>query len=293
MIPQTRRNFLVTSLATTSVLAAPALLRAQPASPPRVRRNASTMVVTDPFFADYSDAVTALHELDLGGLDGWRKQALLHLEFCPHGAADFLAWHRHYITIFEIICGELLGKPEFALAYWDWSSADGELPRPFFDNGGLNVEFWRDEANASHPNWAGGRPVRTSPTRGITAGFGLQDDPARGGSFTARNISRIKRLDRFNLFQRRLEGSPHNNGHVVVGSGGGHVGNGMSPLDPAFWLHHCNIDRIWAEWQFDGNGTPNLDRKYEGQLVDASGMVIDGDFTADNARNTNRPGLHI
>jgi hypothetical protein len=22
-----------------------------------------------------------------------------------------------------------------------------------------------------------------------------------------------------------------------------------SPNDPVFWLHHCNIDRLWAEWQ--------------------------------------------
>jgi hypothetical protein len=22
----------------------------------------------------------------------------------------------------------------------------------------------------------------------------------------------------------------------------------MSPLDPIFWLHHCNIDRIWDSW---------------------------------------------
>jgi len=22
-----------------------------------------------------------------------------------------------------------------------------------------------------------------------------------------------------------------------------------SPADPVFWLHHANIDRLWAEWQ--------------------------------------------
>ena len=22
-----------------------------------------------------------------------------------------------------------------------------------------------------------------------------------------------------------------------------------SPNDPVFWLHHCNIDRLWAEWR--------------------------------------------
>lgn len=22
-----------------------------------------------------------------------------------------------------------------------------------------------------------------------------------------------------------------------------------APNDPVFWLHHCNIDRLWARWQ--------------------------------------------
>lgn len=39
-----------------------------------------------------------------------------------------------------------------------------------------------------------------------------------------------------------------------------------SPNDPVFWLHHCNIDRLWAEWQRENpgenyrppSGTPNV-----------------------------------
>ncbi len=26
-----------------------------------------------------------------------------------------------------------------------------------------------------------------------------------------------------------------------------------SPLDPIFFMHHCNIDRIWSEWQDEGH----------------------------------------
>jgi len=38
----------------------------------------------------------------------------------------------------------------------------------------------------------------------------------------------------------------HNIVHVWVG---GTMGPGTSPNDPVFFLHHCNIDRIWAVWQ--------------------------------------------
>jgi hypothetical protein len=39
----------------------------------------------------------------------------------------------------------------------------------------------------------------------------------------------------------------HNRVHVWVG---GSMAPGTSPNDPVFFLHHCNIDRLWALWQF-------------------------------------------
>ena len=27
------------------------------------------------------------------------------------------------------------------------------------------------------------------------------------------------------------------------------MGPGTSPNDPIFFLHHCNVDRLWAKWQ--------------------------------------------
>jgi tyrosinase-like protein len=38
----------------------------------------------------------------------------------------------------------------------------------------------------------------------------------------------------------------HNRVHVWVG---GSMIPMTSPDDPVFFLHHCNIDRIWAQWQ--------------------------------------------
>ncbi len=35
------------------------------------------------------------------------------------------------------------------------------------------------------------------------------------------------------------------------------MGGLMSPLDPIFWLHHCNIDRLWAEWNAPPRSNPN------------------------------------
>ena len=46
----------------------------------------------------------------------------------------------------------------------------------------------------------------------------------------------------------------HGRAHLWVG---GPMVTGASPNDPAFFLHHANIDRVWAEWQ-DRHGVFNF-----------------------------------
>jgi len=46
-----------------------------------------------------------------------------------------------------------------------------------------------------------------------------------------------------------LEGKPHNNVHGIVGGDNGNMSRvAVAALDPIFWLHHGNVDRIWSEW---------------------------------------------
>ncbi|TDZ19267.1 Tyrosinase-like protein orsC [Colletotrichum orbiculare MAFF 240422] len=44
-----------------------------------------------------------------------------------------------------------------------------------------------------------------------------------------------------------LGNSPHSGGHLGVG--GIMRDHARSPVDPIFWLHHTNFDRLWWEWQ--------------------------------------------
>jgi hypothetical protein len=45
--------------------------------------------------------------------------------------------------------------------------------------------------------------------------------------------------------QGTLEALPHNQVHNSIG---GWMPTPASPRDPIFFMHHCNIDRIWAVW---------------------------------------------
>lgn len=59
----------------------------------------------------------------------------------------------------------------------------------------------------------------------------------------------------------------------------GNMGSSSSPNDPVFWLHHANLDRIWAEWQ-DAHGIYNypaqwyyMDTNSQAKAVVASEML--------------------
>jgi tyrosinase len=59
------------------------------------------------------------------------------------------------------------------------------------------------------------------------------------------DVRAAERRPRFPVFQQRLE-AVHDWVHSAVG---GNMVTSRSPADPLFWLHHANIDRIWARWQ--------------------------------------------
>ena len=264
-----RRTFLG---AAATGLAAPFIIgSAARAASPRLRRDVMELSDNDPFFKKYGDAVRAMHNLPDSDGRNWIRQARIHADFCKHGLLSFLHWHRHYINFFEGICGELIGDPDFALPYWNWSKKSGVIPAPFYDLQELNVENWNDPGVYTGKAWG---PVDTVARRGLAKGGGLLNDPVRGGSFTSARIDAIKAFPNANLFRGGLEGSPHNDGHVVAGATAtgkrGHIGSGLSPLDPIFWLHHCMADRVWAEWQRT-HTTPDPGESYDTDFVDRKG----------------------
>jgi len=46
--------------------------------------------------------------------------------------------------------------------------------------------------------------------------------------------------------QSIIESEPHDNVHDSIG---GQMARWLSPADPIFFMHHCNIDRLWNVWE--------------------------------------------
>lgn len=174
----------------------------------------------------------------------WRFQANIHGTFdpptsplwnqCEHGSLQFLTWHRAYLYYFERILRDLSGDPGLTLPYWDWTE-NPVLPEPF-----------RNPADASNPLFDSTRFINDGsalPAFVVVNDLNdaLQQIPFPPAGFVG--------------FSPSLEGSPHGAVHVLTGGNMSSVPTAAN--DPIFWLHHCNIDRIWERWLNQGGGRMN------------------------------------
>lgn len=211
----------------------------------RRRENVAGMGANHPTLAAYRAAVQQMKNLPQSDPRNWTRQAQIHNNNCPHGNWYFLPWHRAYVLEFERICRDLSGNPDFALPYWNWTQ-NRRIPGP----------FWRG--------------TLLDTTRVVD-----RDDRVPARFVRQPIIDRILRQTDFELFgstrpsgqnntnsgwqrtrgaEAELERTPHDNVHVWIN---GNMITMMSPLDPIFWLHHCNIDRLWAEWNAPPRSRPN------------------------------------
>jgi tyrosinase len=73
----------------------------------------------------------------------------------------------------------------------------------------------------------------------------------------------------FATFTSSLEGV-HNGVHVWVGGTMSVIPT--APSDPVFWMHHANIDRLWAQWQ---TAHPGLNPSLPGPPASPTSPVMD------------------
>jgi tyrosinase len=225
----------------------------------RTRPDVSTLNPNGPELTAYRTAVQKMKQLPNNDPRNWTRQARIHNLRCPHDNWFFLPWHRAYLLNFEAICRELSGEPDFALPYWNWTINPG-LPAPFFQAGSplLNPRDIGPSDEAAPE--AVGQPVIDAILANPDWIAAIGSDPAVWPAMghPTRPGSSV------------LEGTPHNHIHGFVG---GDMQTFMSPLDPIFWLHHCNIDRIWTEWDAAHPGQFPTDPTYNNVTFD---LFVDG-----------------
>jgi tyrosinase len=226
-----------------AMLGCPAHLAAQASL--FVRRSINSMPANDPDLLAMRRAVAAMKALPQSDPRNWVRFADIHRNFCPHGNWYFLPWHRAYLVAFERICRQLSGKADFALPYWNWT-ANREFPRAFTDDGNSNP--------LNHP-----RPgINSLRLADDMVGPQVISRILNSPDFEAFGSARPRGQDSADVqWQRRLgsktelEFNPHDGVHQSIGGNMATVE--LSARDPVFYLHHANIDRLWATWNRRGN----------------------------------------
>ena len=188
-----------------------------------------------------------------------------------HQGPVFGPWHRALLRQLELELQKIDAQVE--IPYWDWTRSDSRS---------RTSSLWRDDflgpdGRVSGPQAgkvmsgpfafdAGNWPIRAKDRSDapdyLIRRLGRAADARTLPTTAAVNAALTTRpydtapwedstRDRndpteWRGFRIQLEIPLHNLVHRWVG---GNMVDMTSPNDPVFWLHHCNIDRLWAEWQ--------------------------------------------
>lgn len=188
--------------------------------------------------------------------DGERKE---YWNQCQHGSWYFLPWHRMYLAYFEEIVADTIvklgGPPNWALPFWDYSDRSNpyalNIP-PAFTAGSPATNPLQMPNGGNYPGRRSTRVDARDVTLGalnnlVFQGFPNGASPGFGGPVTG--------FSHGGSIHGALESKPHDLVHVDIGGAMGSPPT--AALDPIFWLHHANIDRLWQVWLNLGNRRSN------------------------------------
>eukprot|EP00039_Didymoeca_costata_P028698 m.21974 g.21974 ORF g.21974 m.21974 type:complete len:973 (-) comp7306_c0_seq1:76-2994(-) len=166
--------------------------------------------------------------------------------YCAHAQETFPGWHRAYILDFEkrmqAADRELGNDGYLGLPYWDWTEIDNVTDR---NEDLLPIEFKR--------------AFRTKPANVGSLHTGAQNlsylqEYGRSLQIRLRNIGLTNRVEEMFALQQHFEAAskrrsgfsvetPHDNIHGALGPPMNNIN--FAAYHPIFWLHHCNVDRLY------------------------------------------------
>ena len=233
-----------------------------------LRKNQNFLSATEK--KQFTDAVIALKA---GGRDGnqYDQFVSMHNNNIPagHFGPAFFAWHREYLIKFEEALQSIKNDQSLALPYWDWSVNQSQASSwPFtadFLGGNGNKDFQWQVADGPFAYNTGQWPLNvrsgSEPYPYLVRQLG--DSRYAHSLPTWANVQDTLQATPYDVSPwNSISGSGFRNrseGYIPSGSFGMHtrvhtwVGGSMttwtSPNDPVFWLHHCFMDKLWADWQ--------------------------------------------
>ena len=226
------------------------------AAQPPLRVSLQGLAWNDPIVETYRDAVAIMQGKPAGDPQNWTTLCHIHgtsqfaYHFCPHGNWYLLPWHRAYVVTYEKIVRAVTGNQNFAMPYWDWT-ANPLLPEQF-----TSATLPNNQPNAlfvATRTWPAATPMPANIVGPSVLQTVMQASPFEVFGTTrpvGQNSLAQSWIVNKSGSQGTLEATPHNQVHNNIG---GWMPSPMSPMDPIFFMHHSNIDRIWDAWNHAGN----------------------------------------
>lgn len=205
----------------------------------RYRKNINCLTTNQ--LHDFREALTEMYSLSVSDGHSFEKIAGLHgspsPSYCIHGYPGFLTWHRAYLDAFEQALRCI--NPDISLPFWNWSSGPTTgVPAACREATYVN----RSGSTVDNPLFAG--PIPASLGGGMTSRSSSIDTTSFDDIATSAQSALTEAT--FSGFQSALN-NPHGNVHIRVGGNMSSVSR--AGFDPIFYLHHANVDRLWAIWQ--------------------------------------------
>ena len=204
--------------------------------------------------ATMSDPRSWRHHAAAHGTDipARRRPRGTHWNACEHGSWYFLPWHRIYLHHFEKTVREAIialgGPATWALPYWNYSDqVQARALPPAFRQTTL--------PNSTEPNplYIAERDPDMNAAGALQAGEVDAVAALNERAFSSAQFAGFGGQSGASMHSGShpgaVENTPHGSVHVGVGGTSGFMSDfNTAPLDPIFWLHHANIDRLWAKW---------------------------------------------
>ncbi|KAI8931396.1 hypothetical protein NX059_011726 [Plenodomus lindquistii] len=217
---------------------------------------------------DYTDAVLCLtkkpSELGNVGTTRYDDFTYVHttMDVQIHFVAQFLPWHRLFVQAYVDALRDCNFKG--VMPYWDWTLDSNDM---------INSSIWDPVSGfggngdpAIDPLGPGTTTIKCvldGPFAGLQVAWVMEGENPHcltrnwnNGtnypgdmfvkSYTPEILAGVAANNNFNDFRKSLENGPHGAVHSAIG---GDMSPATAPNDPLFFLHHSQIDRLWANWQ--------------------------------------------
>lgn len=210
------------------------------------------------------DNFIKFHQLALSPTPGISPSNTDYKTNAAHHSPSFLPWHRAMIFEFEKELQKASGDPEMSLPYWDWTISDSRANiflDPKFMGTKINSGDQLSRITGPFKDW---EVIEYNSKDNIfdkTGSFLERSLYWESGPFPTktkiRDAQLIEKYDGIfkglwnnsidSFFRTYMEMNLHDYIHDWIG--GAMSNTSTAPNDPAFFLHHCNVDRLWAQWQ--------------------------------------------